>query len=161
MIRFVAILIGVFTSHFLSSPLSRITKAIQNGNFRDPIEIEKSRICEVRTVADVVENLSKEIQSKSAALEIETTRRVKANELAEAKGQFLANMSHEIRTPINGIVGSCDCLRDLNGGDESQDHLRTIDECVELLLRIIDDILGRHLSRGTTAPFTHRAEEPM
>jgi|LSQX01.1.fsa_nt_gb PAS domain S-box-containing protein len=60
---------------------------------------------------------------------------------SQAKSEFLANMSHEIRTPLNGIIGMIDLtyLTDLT--EEQKENLNVVKKCVQLLMKIINDIL--------------------
>ncbi|SFI26273.1 hybrid sensor histidine kinase/response regulator [Planctomicrobium piriforme] len=66
-----------------------------------------------------------------------------AEAASEAKSQFLANVSHEIRTPLNGILGFADLIiRKPNATRETvNEYLRTIKQCGEHLLSLINDIL--------------------
>ena len=58
-----------------------------------------------------------------------------------AKGQFLANMSHEIRTPLHGIMGMARLALDPSVcWEQARAYLRTLDECAEGLLHILNDI---------------------
>lgn len=60
----------------------------------------------------------------------------------QAKSAFLANMSHELRTPLNGILGYAQILlRDRNASAKQQDGIRTIHQCGNHLLTLINDIL--------------------
>ena len=49
-------------------------------------------------------------------------------------------MSHEIRTPLNGIIGMAELLGRGDLSPAQAENLRTLVECGEALLGIINDV---------------------
>ncbi|KAJ3053974.1 hypothetical protein HK097_002943 [Rhizophlyctis rosea] len=64
-----------------------------------------------------------------------------AGEASRSKGEWMANMSHEIRTPLNGIIGLSDVLWETSLTDDQKDLLKSIRECSDGLLLIVNDVL--------------------
>jgi PAS domain S-box-containing protein len=84
-----------------------------------------------------------------------------AREAAESKRDFLAVMSHEIRTPMNSILGFAELLEDTPRLEEHErDHLKTIRQSGEALLRIINDILEYTRLEAGRLPLTREAFSP-
>lgn len=65
----------------------------------------------------------------------------RAEESSRLRSEFLANMSHEIRTPLNGILGLAEVLLDGEADEERRLSLKTIRQCGQNLLHIINEIL--------------------
>ncbi|MFT7618884.1 MAG: PAS domain S-box-containing protein [Planctomycetota bacterium] len=94
----------------------------------------------LQMVDQVAEQLSRVIERKQAADQLEVARR-EADDANNAKSTFLANMSHELRTPMNAVMGLSElCLR-TNMTPKQQDYLQKIYASAGSLLGIINDIL--------------------
>jgi len=90
---------------------------------------------------DITDKRSRE-RGLAQALEHEKVLTEKARAGERAKSQFLAVMSHEIRTPLHGILGFAELLAVTPGLPvESREHVKTITNSGEALLRILDDVL--------------------
>ena len=160
----VSALIGLWTSHTVTSPILRLTDSIElleKGKLETRVpedsggEIGKLE-SGINTMASSLQQAQEELQEKVeiATLELRETleaveiqnveldiARKKALDASQVKSEFLANMSHEIRTPINGILGFTDLLSHSNLDDEQLEYLNTIKESGANLLAIINDIL--------------------
>jgi signal transduction histidine kinase/CheY-like chemotaxis protein/HPt (histidine-containing phosphotransfer) domain-containing protein len=64
-----------------------------------------------------------------------------ARNAARVKDSFLATVSHELRTPMNGVIGMTSLLMDTEPSEEQESYIKTIRQCGEALLTLINDIL--------------------
>ncbi|KAJ3003672.1 hypothetical protein HKX48_001643, partial [Thoreauomyces humboldtii] len=64
-----------------------------------------------------------------------------AEQAVQSKSNFLSTVSHEIRTPLNGILGLGTLLADTPLNTDQHDLLKSLRECSDGLLLIVNDVL--------------------
>jgi PAS domain S-box-containing protein len=94
------------------------------------------------------------------AAEQHAIARRKAEQMATARDRFLANMSHEIRTPLGGMIGMTELLSETPLDATQQDYVRTISECGQALLSLINDILDLSKILAGKITFSHEPFDP-
>jgi PAS domain S-box-containing protein len=113
----------------------------------------------VRNAAGEIVGASKIARDITAQREAEAERgvllareqaaRADAEKANRIKDEFLATLSHELRTPLNAILGWTRMLRARSLDPETSDRaLETIDRNIQLLTRLVEDVLD--VSRITT-----------
>lgn len=125
-------------SHF---PICLELQFKRRGNLSFPVECTMAKIRDHLNNASGTVIVFKDISEKI----IVQKQLIEAKDLAESaletKKRFLANMSHEIRTPLNGIIGFSSLLLDSQLEKDDLEHVKTIQECSESLLILVNSIL--------------------
>ncbi len=100
---------------------------------------EKSELTQTRFLTSVVSALRNYERIHYADKLLNQT--LVAESINETRALFFAQISHEIRTPISGVIGLCDLLQSTSLTSEQAKHVRSISDCGQLLLTIVNDIL--------------------
>lgn len=83
-----------------------------------------------------------EILAKQVVTMLELRRSIKNFSKANKnQTSFFASISHELRTPLSGIIGVLELLKDTKLDREQREYVRTVQECGNNLVTIINDIL--------------------
>ena len=146
-----AILLGVFTSRWITRPILRLkeaSEAIASGTLDQTVEIKG--ISELEALAGSFNQMGGQLRTSFTELETRVEERTAELSIAketadsanQAKSDFLANMSHELRTPLNGILGYAQILERSKVLPDKQRHgVQIIHQCGSHLLTLINDIL--------------------
>ncbi|MBD2772201.1 hybrid sensor histidine kinase/response regulator [Iningainema tapete] len=163
----VAIILGIYTSQWITQPILRLAQASQALAKRAALadfatgsleqNVEPLNVRELVILADSFNHMATQLRESFTALEKtneqleqwveERTSQLKiAKEEADianqAKSDFLANMSHELRTPLNGILGYVQILQlSQNLNDQDRQKIDIIHQCSYHLLTLINDVL--------------------
>jgi signal transduction histidine kinase len=147
MVDALVFLILVFASatllYGISRPFAQIRAAIRSlreGKQIDSRNIE-SVYLEFRTLAEALEEASRELGRREEELKLQSERALRAS---EHKSDFLAKMSHELRTPLNSIIGFTDLLTEQEGTISTPKRLNFLENVASSakhLLHLINDLL--------------------
>lgn len=165
-----AILVGLMTSRWLTSPIRQLadaSRAIARGDHTQPVRIYG--IDELEQLSHSFNQMATQIQLSLAELENRVAQRTaelaQAKDAAEvanqAKSEFLAQVSHELRTPLNAIIGFAQTMQnDPTLSEEHRNQIAIMHRNGNHLLSLINDILK--LSRLQTTEYqTHYLDQAL
>lgn len=154
----IATILGIYTSRWISQPLSQLSQssqAIAKGDFSQRVQVNRTK--ELSSLSQSFNLMAEQLKSSFDLLETRVAERTiqlaeakqsaeEAKEAADtanqAKSKFLASMSHELRTPLNVILGFTQLMERDNSLSEAQgDKLQMINRSGEYLLSLINDVL--------------------
>jgi signal transduction histidine kinase len=124
------LVLGLWTTGALSSPLrrlSRATRAVANGDLRSPADLPYDR-------TDEIGELSRSFGAMTETLA----------ELDRLKAEFVGLATHELKTPINVIGGYSELLREGLYGDLSdrqREVLGLVQDQTRSLTRLVNQLL--------------------
>lgn len=147
----IATILGIYTSRWISVPLSQLSwasQAIAQGDFSQTAQVKRTQ--ELSTLSQAFNRMAEQLKSSFELLETRVAERTaqlaEAKEAADAanqaKSNFLASMSHELRTPLNVILGFTQLMeRDSSLSQAQGENLKMIARSGEYLLSLINDVL--------------------
>ena len=141
-IAFIAVGLGIITTHALSRPVRRLLNAIdevKKGDLNQQIAVHSRD--EIGMIAQNFNEMLVVLEKKNEEMQ---KAKLNAETSDKAKSEFLANMSHELRTPLNHIIGFTDLVLSRSVGElteEQDEYLKDVMGSSRHLLSLINDVL--------------------
>lgn len=142
---FIAIVISVFVSYFISMSIARPIKEItalslemSKGNFSKKAKIYS--LDEIGNLAETFNYMMVTLDKTMRDLENEKNKMIK---LEKMQRQFVANASHELRTPLTSVRGYVEAILDgvTNNKEQERKHLRIILKETLRMHRLVSSLL--------------------
>ena len=147
------ILISILVSKFISKPITKVTKMIEDISKGKYYEMKyTSGTGEVKLLVNATNSMRETIIEQQGKIK-ETIRELtdsnqklktakdKAEELNRLKSNFLANMSHELRTPLVGTLGFLEILEKEVNESELNQMIKFILDDQNRLLNTLNSLL--------------------
>jgi len=147
------ILISILVSKFISKPITKVTKMIEDiskGNYYEVNGISASG--EIKLLVNATNSMRETIIEQQGKIK-ETIRELtdsnqklktakdKAENINRLKSNFLASMSHELRTPLVGTLGFLEILKEEIKDPELKTMTNFILEDQQRLLNTLNSLL--------------------
>jgi signal transduction histidine kinase len=143
MVFLILVLATVMLLYTISRPFAQLRgalRAMREGEPLDATQID-GRYAEFKSIAEKLEETSRELRRREEELRLQTEKAVKAS---RHKSEFLAKMSHELRTPLNSIIGFSDLMAEQEETLSPQKRLGFLENVATSarhLLMLINDLL--------------------
>ncbi len=144
-----SLLISLFTSHTISTPIKKLVKSVENitqQTYQESLNFSADKefgilIQRFNDMQLAIQSREKELNKKNETLKLQM---LEVNEANRLKSQFLANMSHELRTPLNSIIGFTNRVLKKSGDllpPVQQENLVIVLDEARHLLELINSLL--------------------
>jgi signal transduction histidine kinase len=140
------VLAAVFIGRGITAPMARLAQAARALGRREPLEVPRTDIEEIRDVGSALAAAAQERAAHEAERETLLEREQRARAAAEganrAKDEFLAMLGHELRNPLGAISSASRLLQDERADEETRHRARDVlARQVAHLARLTDDLL--------------------
>lgn len=154
LVIFAALILALQLARALSSPLARMSQAVQalqDGHLQTRLKEDQQHEMGklMRNINTLAGALQRSAHEQQQAMQQMNRAREEAEAANRAKSDFLAMMSHELRTPMNGVLGMLQLLETTELSDEQAEYVQIAGESTDHLLHVINDILDfSRIERG-------------
>jgi signal transduction histidine kinase len=136
-----AMLVSIFFSRRLTSPLKRLSEAMTHvgrGEFAVNVPIESRD--EVGVLASAFNTMAKELQDRDQRIEQTRAQLIHSEKLA-ALGALSAEISHEIKNPLTTVLGFAQLAQKSKDPNEVKEHLEMIEKQTKRVRELLDNTL--------------------
>lgn len=140
-IMLLATLVSIFYSRRLSSPLKRLSEAMEHvgrGEFTVNVPIDSRD--EVGVLASAFNTMAKELQNRDERIESTRAQLIHSEKLA-ALGALSAEISHEIKNPLTSVLGFAQLGQRSSNTEEMKEHFATIEKQTKRVRELLDNTL--------------------
>ncbi|MCC6810421.1 MAG: HAMP domain-containing protein [Deltaproteobacteria bacterium] len=136
-----AMLVSIYFSRRLASPLKRLSEAMTDvgrGEFLVNVAVESRD--EVGVLATAFNTMASELQDRDKRIEQARDQLIHSEKLA-ALGALSAEISHEIKNPLTSVLGFAQIAQKSTDLAEIKEHLATIEKQTKRVRELLDNTL--------------------